>query len=363
MKTIGFMGRFVGAVAMAALFVGCAGQQVQKQDRRFFWPPLPERPRIEWIKAYYSQLDFPKEGFKSFMASIAGEEESITFMKPLDIKSDGKGKVYVTDAGMQGIVVYDLVNHDVHMFGKEQSSGLFKQVIGVTIDSAGNIYASDSEKNLVIVFTPDEKPLRTIDLSKHVQKGGGLGMDNKRNRLFVADARGHKVVAFGLDGSHLFSIGQRGDGDGAFNFPIDVEINSKGEIIVADSMNARVQIFDPEGKFLRKFGRRGDGLGDFQIIKALAVDSEDNIYVTDGKGHKLEVYSSAGDYLISIGGLYSVHATGKEAPGGFLIPQGIDIDANDTIYVVDQLNRRFQVFQYISDRYLKEHPIPGLEAK
>ena len=39
---------------LALLAAGCATTQVQEQ-RRFFWPPLPERPRIEWLKAYYSQ--------------------------------------------------------------------------------------------------------------------------------------------------------------------------------------------------------------------------------------------------------------------------------------------------------------------
>lgn len=356
------LGKVVAIVGMVVFFAGCAAQQPQTA-RRFFWPPLPERPRIEWLKAYYSQQDFPKSGFSKFLQTIAGEEDAFSFNKPLDIKSNGKGKVYVTDAGLQGVVVYDMVKHDVHMLGRDEAAGMFRQVVGVTVDDVDNIYVSDAEKNLVLVFTPDEKPLRTINLADHVVKGGGLAIDVKRQRLFVVDTRGHKIVVFDLAGKYLFSFGQRGDADGSFNYPIDVEVNSKGEVVVADSMNARIQIFDSEGKFLRKFGRRGDGPGDFQIIKAVAIDSDDNIYITDGKGHKLEIYSTNGDYLLTVGGLYSVLQTGKEAPGGFLIPQGVDIDRNDTIYVVDQLNRRFQVFQYISDRFLREHPIPGYEQR
>lgn len=353
--------KLAGVVGMVMLFAGCATQQ--QVTRHFYWPPLPERPRIEWLKAYYSQQDFPKSSFDKFLTGIAGEEESLSFNKPLDIKSNGKGTVYVTDAGLQGVVVYDLVNHDVHMLGRDDAPGLFRQVAGVTVDDVGNIYASDAEKNLVLVFTPDEKPLRTINLAGHVVRGGGLAIDAKRQHLYVVDTRGHKIVVFDLGGKYLFSFGKRGDGDGMFNYPVDAKLDSKGELVVADAMNARIQIFDADGKFLRKFGQRGDGPGDFQIIKAVAIDSDNDIYVTDGKGNKLEIYSTNGDYLLTVGGLYSVLQTGKEAPGGFLIPQGIDIDRNDTIYVVDQLNRRFQVFQYISDRYLREHPIPGIELK
>ena len=228
--------RLFALALLALLAAGCATTQVQEQ-RRFFWPPLPERPRIEWLKAYYSQLDFPKTGFSKVMAGIAGDEEPITFMKPLDIKSDGKGKVYVTDAGTQGVFVYDLVNHDVHVFARENAPGMFKQIISVALDGAGNVYISDAEKNQILVFTADEKPLRGIDLSKHVARAGAIAIDPATNRLYVADTKGHKIAVCGLDGSLQFKIGVRGDVDGAFNFPIDMAVNSKGELVVADAMN------------------------------------------------------------------------------------------------------------------------------
>jgi sugar lactone lactonase YvrE len=124
-------------------------------------------------------------------------------------------------------------------------------------------------------------------------------------------------------------------------------------------MNARIQIFDANGKFLRQFGSRGDGPQDFQVLKGLALDSEDNIFITDGKGHKVVIYSTDGDFLLTFGGLFSTVVTGKDSMGGFVMPQGIFIDKSDQIYVVDQMNHRFQVFQYISDDFLKNNPIKG----
>ena len=94
-------------------------------------------------------------------------------------------------------------------------------------------------------------------------------------------------------------------------------------------------------------------------MKGVAVDSEDHIYVTEGKGHKLIIFGTNGEYLLTVGGLYSAITTGKQAPGGFVIPQGVFIDDKDVIYVVDQLNRRFQMFQYISDDFLRRNPIQG----
>ncbi len=357
MKPSRFIRRFIVVAAVATLFAGCAGQQVKSE--RFFWPPLPDRPRLEWLNAYHNRLDLPQQGFSKVMGAIVGQDEGLAFKKPLDIASDGNGKVYVTDPGLGGVVVYDFVKSDVHLLAGNDALRMFKQVGALTVDNEGNLYIADMQKKLVMIFDKNENPVRSINIDTHVVQPGGLAVDSGRKRLIVVDGKGHKVVLFSLDGTFIANFGERGARDGEFNFPFPVALTSKGEIVVGDVMNARVQVFDSDGKFLRKFGTRGDGLADFQILKGVAVDSEDNIYVTDGRGHKMMIFSSKGDYLLTIGGQYAAISTGRIAPGGFLIPQGIDIDKNDVIYVVDQLNMRFQVFQYISDSRLNSYPIPG----
>ena len=354
------MVKLAGLIFIIGLLAGCAAEQ--QEVRKFYWPQLPERPRIEWKKAYSSQLDFPKTGFKAFVDAVAGSDQPIRFSKPVDIKSTGEGKVYISDPGSGVVYVYDLILGDVHLLGGDDAIGQFKNPLGLTIDDNMNIYVGDQEKLMILVFDRDEKPLRALPLQGIVGRPTGLAFDKQRKQLYVVDIKDHKVCVLSTDGKLVNTIGKPGEGDGEFNFPTSVAINHKGEIVVADSMNARIQIFDAEGKFLRKFGRRGDGIGEFQILKSVAVDSDDNIYVTEGKGHRMLIFDTNGQFLLNVGGLYSVLGTGKNAPGGFLIPQGIDIDKNDVIYIVDQLNRRFQVFQYISDSYLQANPIPEYVA-
>lgn len=362
MKINRFISKFVVVAAMAVFFAGCAGQQV-KSEQRFFWPPLPERPRLEWLGAYSNQNDFPKEGFAAFMEKIVGGEEGMSLTKPVDIYSDGKGKVFVADPGLQGVMVFDMKERQVAMLGGENASIQFTSPVAVTGDSKGLIYVSDSNKGRILIFDSDGTPRRVVDTKPHVTRNGSVALDEKRQRMLVVDTREHRLVVLDMQGNLITTIGKRGGGDGEFNFPVAVTLNHQGEIIVADAMNARIQIFDGDGKFLRKFGQRGDGPADFQIIKGVAVDSEDHIYVTEGKGHKLVIFGANGEYLLTVGGLYSSITSGKQAPGGFVIPQGIYIDDKDLVYVVDQLNRRFQVFQYFSDAFLARNPIPGLRME
>lgn len=340
------------------LLAGCAAQQ-PTQARRFFWPQLPERPRIEWLSTYASENDFPKEGFAAFMRDVVGDADVLTLRHPLDVRSNGDGLVYVTDTGQASIFVFDLKNKKVRQFAESSNYVSFEEPTTLAFDASGNIYVNDVKKKSILVFSRDEKPLRVIPTAGKVTVAGGFAVDDRNKRLLIADSRAHRVVALSMDGNFLFSFGKRGTEDGEFNYPIPVAINHKGEIVVGDVMNGRVQIFDSEGKFLRKFGTLGDGPGEFQIMKFLTVDSEDNIYATDGRGHNIVIYSSAGEYLLTVGGVYAMSSGNKLAPGGFLMPQGIHVDKNDQIFVVDQLNSRIQIFQYISDAFIHSKPIEG----
>lgn len=337
--------------SLAAVFLlsGCASD-IPQQTRRYVWPRPPDQPRIEWLKSYYSADSFPKSGFASAMEIIFGKPDAITFEKPIDIKSNGKGIVYVTDIALQGILVYDLVNYTVKLWarGTDVDMSLGINPYYISLDSEENIYVVGSGPKLLYILDKKGSVLKKIDLKDQIKATAGILADSKKKRIYLVD-NGGQIVVYDFSGKYLFTFGKFGEQDGELNRPSPIAMNSKGEIIVGDVMNGRIQIFDGEGKFLRKFGQRGDGGAEFQVVKGLSVDSDDNIYVTDGKANQIKIFSSKGEYLMSMGTAYSVPKTYKEAPGGFLIPQGIYIDSTDTIYVADQANMRFQVFKYLKE--------------
>jgi DNA-binding beta-propeller fold protein YncE len=348
----------------ASILGGCAAQQ-QQQSRRYLWPRPPDPPKIEWLKSYYNQHSFPKSGFQTFIEALFGQDRALVFEKPIDIKSNGAGIVYVTDIALPGIMVYDLNNQKVELWAKgiDMENSLYIVPYYLALDNDNNIYVVGTGAKKIYVLDKHGAVINRIDFADQVKSPAGILVDSASGRIYLVDSADSQIAVYGLTGKHLFSFGKGGAADGEFNKPSPIAMNSKGELVVGDVMNARVQIFTKDGKFLRKFGQRGDGAADFQIMKGLSVDMDDNIYVTDGKANQIKIFSQNGDYLMSLGTAYSVTKTMKEAPGGFLLPQGIHIDRNNYIFIADQANVRFQIFRYLSDKESKTQTTTGAGGK
>lgn len=340
-------------LASSLILGGCAAEQ--QTTRRYLFPRPPDQPRLEWIKSYYSQNSFPKSGFTLFLEGVFGEPEPITFEKPIDLKSNGEGMVYVADVAIPGVVVYDLNAGRVELWrkGDDPDKSLAIVPYYLSLDRDNNIYVVGTGQKRIYVLDRAGAVTRYIDYSATVKSPGGILVDSDSGRIYLVDVGDSKVAVFDMSGKHIFSFGKFGTEDGEFNRPVPIALNHKGELLVGDVMNARVQFFNKEGKFLRKFGQRGDGGAEFQIIKGLSVDSEDNVYVTDGKANQVKIFSAKGEYLLAIGSAYSVTKSMREVPGGFLLPQGIFIDKNNYIYIADQANVRFQVWRYLGDTEAK----------
>lgn len=345
------------SLSMAALLLcSCASTQPLVK-KKMYWPAPPEQPRFEWVGFYSNEADMKADDGKSLFATIIGEDVSHSLQRPMSVASDGRGRVYVSDAEGNSVYIFDFVEKKIEKFGGKKYENALGQVNGVAVDAAGNAYASDSKKCKIFVVTPKNEALKMIDVSAHIGFIGKFAIDNVNGRIVIADPKNHVIVITDMEGKHIKTFGKRGDGDGEFNMPIAVAIEKSGGIVVADSLNARIQRFTPDGVFVNKIGRRGDGPGDLALIKGVAVDTEGHIYVTDGKDHRITIFSVKGELLMVLGGIFAQTTGTRPAAGGFLVPQGIFIDQNDRVYVADQLNKRIQVFQYLSEAYLAKYPL------
>ena len=86
-------------------------------------------------------------------------------------------------------------------------------------------------------------------------------------------------------------FGTYGTGDGEFNNPIEIAIDSSDTLFITDDKNNRVQVFNSDGGYITQFGNQGSASEIIQDPGGIAVDSSGNVYVGDGIDSDLHVFS------------------------------------------------------------------------
>jgi hypothetical protein len=89
----------------------------------------------------------------------------------------------------------------------------------------------------------------------------------------------------------LCSSGSYGSGNGQFNDPSGIAIDSLDNIWVADRDNSRVQEFTSGGVYIGQFGSQGSGNGQFSYLARLAVAPSGNIWVTDMTADRIQEFA------------------------------------------------------------------------
>ena len=215
---------------------------------------------------------------------------------------------------------------------------------GMIFDSNGNMYVTEQRTHSVKVFDSNGNILKIIGNNSIIPVSfefTELEVISKLSSLFVQYAHAVEIlyceISTGEGCIDPDGLGRLEIGDGQFNDPFAIAVDSQDNIYVVDRNNHRIQVFDSNGIFISKFGEYGNGDGQFRNPDSLAVDSQDNIYVADFPNDRIQVFDSNGIFISKFG------KTGSD-DGQFLRTGGVAVDSQDNIYVVDVVNNRIQVF-------------------
>jgi DNA-binding beta-propeller fold protein YncE len=338
------------AALLIALLAACATPAPQSREVDIpVFPSPPEPARITYERSLISSADVVRESNESALKSfITGVNRiGISLGKPFGI-SVHQGRVFVSDTLKRQVVAFDVREGEFFEIGTE-SPGELAKPMGLDVDQAGNLYVCDASLKQVLVFDRDGTYLRRIGQPEMFDRPAGIAVNSEGNQVFVVDTGGvnsdrHRVLVFDTKtGGLLHTISRRGDADGELNLPRDATIGVDGNLYVVDGGNFRIQVFTPQGDFIRKFGAVGRQGGQFSRPKGIDVDRDGNIYVSDTAFGNFQIFNSSGQLLLAVGERNSI-----PGPARFMLPAGLAVDEDGRIYMVDQYFRKVDVFRPVS---------------
>lgn len=245
-------------------------------------------------------------------------------------------------------------------FGAE--AGQLKRPVNDTVDSAGNVWVTSYETDLLEKFSPTGLLMATYG-----SQGGGEGqfsgpwgvaIDSRNGNVYVSDQKNNRVDELSSTGTFIKTFGWgvgktdkaefeictkeckagiAGSGSGQFDVMAGVAVDSSGNVWVADYGNNRVQEFNEKGEYLKTLGSAGKGAEQFEGPLDMAISGSD-LYITDYHNNRVQEFTTAGAHVRAFG------ESGSEN-GKFSGPYGIAVEARTgNLYVVDSGNHRVQEF-------------------
>ena len=262
---------------------------------------------------------------------------------------NSKGHIFLFQRTKPMLAEYDEKGNFIQSIGE----GLFAHPHGLRIDPDDNIWTTDDGNHLVLKLDPSGNVLLVLGRINTGAEANWLFNKPadvafaKNGDIYVADGYGNsRIVKFDRDGNYIKTWGKYGKGSGEFNLPHSVAVDKEGRVYVGDRENQRIQIFDAEGNFIKQWTDVGYPYG-------LVITPDQHVWMVDGGYDRIVELDQDGKILGAFG--EPGHKTGQMAWAHFMA-----IGGDQTIYVADVLNWRFQVFARIPSTGKMTPSIPSL---
>jgi hypothetical protein len=122
-----------------------------------FYPMPPDRPRLQFLASYSNELDVSSKGRGGFRDFVFGgrDKEGSFINKPYGVAIHA-GAIYVVDARGGGWGAFDIANGRAY-FVRPSGGGKLRKPINMTIDADGTKYVTDTDRQQIIVFGPNDR--------------------------------------------------------------------------------------------------------------------------------------------------------------------------------------------------------------
>ena len=317
-------------LALAAGLVACwllggcgMGQKRPEAAGPVFFPPAPEKPRLQFLKSFSGPADLGASGPSGLEKFLLGDtQEKAGIVTPYGL-AIFDGKLYVCDVGQKRVEVLDL---EKKSFGYLTEDRRLMNPVNIAIEEDGTKYIADPTAGAVFVFDA-RNALRTM-LGKELRINP-IDVAIHGSNCYVTDFTSNRVVVLDkTTGREIRRIGEQGDGENQFTLISDLTVGPDGDLYVTDKVKAKIFQFDPSGNLKRTVGRLGDSIDELVRPKGIAVDSENRMWVVDAgvsvspaawSTEVAKIYDSQGRLLLFFG------QPGNE-PGRMNLPAKIVLD-------------------------------------
>ena len=300
--------------------------------------------------------------------SADGTGNPATFNGPLGMAQDSNGNLYVADARNHTIRKVEPSGRTTTVAGmagqKGASDGIssvarFNEPSGVAVDYAGNIYVADAWNHTVRRISSQGVVSTLAGLAGQRGSADGLGTNarfrepmgvttDSSGNIYVADTDNNtirRVTPNGLvttiagNASDYYDIVDGVGSTARFSSPIGIVASSNGAIYVADWAGSTIRRISPGGVVTTIAGSyeqgNRDGVGSaarFNNPFALGLDASGNIYVSDSVNSSIRKVTASGAVTTLAAGDF--HLNWLDNP--FSMPRGLVVGANNAIYIADE---------------------------
>ena len=208
----------------------------------------------------------------------------------------------------------------------------------LALDRSDSLYVVDMTGR-VQKFSPRGEVLSSWRMPEtDLGKPKGMCRDANGN-IVIVEPHYQRVNHFAPEGRLVEQWGSHGTNIGQLVLPRSVAVNSQGEIFVSEYTTVdRVQGFSANGrKPIVVFGKPGTSDGEFNRAEGLDVDAQDRIYVADSCNHRIQIFSRDGKWLKTYG-------KAGRGLGELSYPYDVRVDRAGRQYVCEFGNSRIQIF-------------------